>query len=248
MGSEDSVIAASSVAIKPAGVFVGARSIHDPRDELRGVSWGLGQRGGLRGRPREGRTKPPARTSFWEPSPAAGPGSPGETSPSASRYLYKYVYDDPRLSVKLFFSGGGPRLAAPLKNLSSQTRQADPEKEVTFLASSGIRQLAPGGKARAFADIVGDRLGQSEQRQFQNLAQTLIPYATGDSLDLLGEIYGVARIGQSSVVADLSDQNFEFYVRRGMFGDINNGNDIEIPRDTRVSPATPMDRFISPTR
>jgi len=59
-----------------------------------------------------------------------------------------------------------------------------------------LPHLAPGGKARAFADIVGDRLGQSEQRQFQNLAQTLIPYATGDSLDLLGEIYGVPRLGR----------------------------------------------------
>ena len=64
--------------------------------------------------------------------------------------------------------------------------------------------LAPGGKARAFADL-GDRLGQSEQRQFQNLAHTLIPYATGGSLDLLGEIYGVPRLGQSSVQSDLAD-------------------------------------------
>jgi hypothetical protein len=104
---------------------------------------------------------------------------------------------------------------------------------------NGLRQLAPGGKARAFADIVGDRLGQSEQRQFASLAQTLIPYATGDSLDLLGEIYGLARIGRSSVQADLSDQNFEFYVRRGTFGDINGGNDIEIPADIRITTGDP---------
>ena len=107
------------------------------------------------------------------------------------------------------------------------------------MTGNGIRQLAPGGKARAFADIVGDRLGQSEQRQFQNLAHTLIPFATGDSLDLLGEVYGVARIGQSSVQADLSDQNFKFYVRRGTFGDINGGNDIEIPQDTRIFTGDP---------
>src|SRR3989454_913779 len=138
------------------------------------------------------------------------------------------MYTTTLTSGSSFFSrGGGPRLAAPLKNLSSQIRQAAP-------SLLGIRQLAPGGKARAFADIVGDRLGQSEQRQFQNLANTLIPYATGDSLDLLGEIYGVPRLGQSSVQSDLADRNFEFYVRRGTFGDINNGNDIEIPQDTRI--------------
>ena len=49
----------------------------------------------------------------------------------------------------------------------------------------------------------------------------------------------MARIGQSSVVADLSDRNFEFYVRRGTFGDINGGNDIEIPSDVRISTGDP---------
>src|SRR5205823_4707810 len=33
--------------------------------------------------------------------------------------------------------------------------------EARPLTGNGIRPLAPGGKARAFADIVGDRLGQS---------------------------------------------------------------------------------------
>ena len=142
------------------------------------------------------------------------------------------MYTTTPASASSFFSRGGPRLAAPLKNLSSQTRQAAP-------SLLGIRQLAPGGKARAFADIVGDRLGQSEQRQFQNLANTLIPYVTGDSLDLLGEIYGVPRLGQSSVQSDLADRNFEFYVRRGTFGDINGGNPIEIPSDVRISTGEP---------
>src|SRR2546426_917181 len=143
------------------------------------------------------------------------------------------MYTTTLTSGSSFFSrGGGPRLAAPLKNLSSQIRQAAP-------SLLGIRQLAPGGKARAFADIVGDRLGQSEQRQFQNLANTLIPYATGDSLDLLGEIYGVPRLGQSSVQSDLADRNFEFYVRRGTFGDINHGKHIEIPQNVRISTRGP---------
>ena len=140
--------------------------------------------------------------------------------------------------AKLFSSAKKASADRPQKSLLFRLAGLPPE-EVTFLASSGIRQLAPGGKARAFADIVGDRLGQSEQRQFSNLAQTLVPYATGDSLDLLGEIYGVARIGQSSVVADLSDQNFEFYVRRGTFGDINGGNDIQVPSDIRIFTGDP---------
>ena len=62
---------------------------------------------------------------------------------------------------------------------------------------------------------------------------------SGDSLDLLGEIYGVPRLGQSSVQSDLADRNFEFYVRRGTFGDINGGNSIEIPSDVRISTGDP---------
>ena len=147
--------------------------------------------------------------------------------------------------VKLFSSAKEASADRPQKSLLFRLAGLPPE-EVTFLASSGIRQLAPGGKARAFADIVGDRLGQSEQRQFSNLAQTLVPYdATGDSLDLLGEIYGVTRIGQSSVVADLSDQNFEFYVRRGTS---TMATTLRFRKTPGFSPATPTARSTWPTR
>ena len=59
---------------------------------------------------------------------------------------------------------------------------------------SGITQLAPGGKARAFADIVASQLGVIETNQFVNITATLLPFATGDSLDLIGQIFGVTRI------------------------------------------------------
>jgi len=49
----------------------------------------------------------------------------------------------------------------------------------------------------------------------------------------------VPRLGQSSVQSDLADRNFEFYVRRGTFGDINGGNSIEIPSDVRISTGDP---------
>jgi|HubBroStandDraft_4_1064222.scaffolds.fasta_scaffold775368_1 hypothetical protein len=62
------------------------------------------------------------------------------------------------------------------------------------LSATGIRQLAPGGKARAFGDIVANELAELENRQFSNIAQSLLPFATDVSLDLLGEIYGVPRL------------------------------------------------------
>lgn len=103
------------------------------------------------------------------------------------------------------------------------------------LAQTGIRQLAPGGKARAFVDIVADKIGRLETAQFNNLGQTLLPFATGQNLDLLGEIYGVPRLGQQNSRVDTNEQNFLFYVRRGTFGDINGGQNIYIPADVSIT-------------
>ena len=88
---------------------------------------------------------------------------------------------------------------------------------------------APGGKARAFGDIVANELAQMESRQFLNIAQSLLPFATDTSLDLLGEIFGVPRLAQTTAAVDMGDQNFTWYVRTGTFGDINSGQDIVIP-------------------
>lgn len=105
------------------------------------------------------------------------------------------------------------------------------------LATTGITQLAEGGKARAFADIVGDVLGSIEANVFQNIANSLLPFATGSSLDLLGDIYGVHRIGESDASTTSDDSNFEFYVRTGTFGNINNGANIIIPAGVLISSA-----------
>lgn len=102
------------------------------------------------------------------------------------------------------------------------------------LVNSGIQQLAPGGKARALCDIVADKLGELENRQFLNLGETLLPFATGSNLDVLGEIFGVARIQQQASSVAQGDQNFKFYVRAGTFGDINNGQSIVIPDGVRI--------------
>ena len=107
------------------------------------------------------------------------------------------------------------------------------------LANTGITQLTPGGKARAYGDIVADKLGQMELREFLNLSETLLPFAIGANLDLIGEIFGVTRIGASAAGVAATDQNFEFYVRTGTFGDINNGQDILIPDGISIYTASP---------
>ena len=110
---------------------------------------------------------------------------------------------------------------------------------LSALAQSGITNLAPGGKARAFADIVAAQLGTIDSSQFVNISATLLPFATGDSLDLIGQIFGVTRIQRQDAYSDSSDNNFQFYVRTGTFGDLNSGNDIQVPANIQIYTAAP---------
>src|SRR5208282_2940631 len=91
------------------------------------------------------------------------------------------------------------------------------------LTNSGITQLSPGGKARAICDIVGDVMGTVEVDVYNMISQSLLPYATGSNLDLIGAIFGVPRLPQSNAIVIADDDNFEFYVRTGTFGAINSG-------------------------
>ena len=105
---------------------------------------------------------------------------------------------------------------------------------LTALAGTGIRQTAPGGKARALADVIASVLGESEVNQFGMVTSTLLPYATGDVLDFLGSIYGVTRLPRQDGEVTTLDDNFQFYVKSGTFGSINNGQDIFVPPGVRI--------------
>jgi uncharacterized phage protein gp47/JayE len=106
---------------------------------------------------------------------------------------------------------------------------------LNVLANSGITQLSPGGKARAFCDIVGSILGTVETDIFNMVSNSLLPYATGSSLDLIGDIFGVNRLPQVNSSVTTDDNNFEFYVRTGTFGNINNGQNITVPAGVLIS-------------
>lgn len=76
---------------------------------------------------------------------------------------------------------------------------------------------------------MANELAELEQNEFSNIAQSLLPFATDTNLDLLGEIFGVPRLAQTTASVEIGDQNFEWYVRNGTFGSINGGQDIVIP-------------------
>jgi hypothetical protein len=109
---------------------------------------------------------------------------------------------------------------------------------LSALQATGITQTSPGGKARAFSDAVGNEIGGLESRSFAALGQTLLPYATGDNLDFIGEMFGVPRIQAQTGSSPVSDNNFVFYVQSGNFGNINSGNSITVPAGTLLSTAS----------
>jgi uncharacterized phage protein gp47/JayE len=111
-------------------------------------------------------------------------------------------------------------------------------QNLAALQATGITQTSPGGKARAFSDIVGDQMGISEARKYAAIGQTILAYATGDNLDFIAGPQ-LPRLTAQTAASSASDFNFTFYVLSGTFGQINSGNDITVPAGTAISTASP---------
>lgn len=106
------------------------------------------------------------------------------------------------------------------------------------LMDTGVKLTSPGSKARAFMDIIGDKMGAQDADNFSALGQAFLPFMTGDQLDFFGQIYGIPRLSRLDVSSSSIDNNFQFFVARGTFGNINNGQDIVIPAGTRITTAS----------
>ena len=122
-------------------------------------------------------------------------------------------------------------------SVSIQTPNNANQYQAYILAAlqlTGIQNTAQGGKARAFGDAVGNEQAVSEANQFARIAQNLLPYASDADLDLIGNQWGKPRLQQVDVSSSALDNSFQFYVKRGTFGSINNGQDITIPAGTQI--------------
>lgn len=101
--------------------------------------------------------------------------------------------------------------------------------------NTSITRLSPGGKARAILDIVV-QLSNEIYREFDlGLVRAFIDGAQGQYLDLFGSILACPRLPSETGSADAEMENVKFYVEANTFGDINNGNDIQLTRGTIVS-------------
>ena len=70
------------------------------------------------------------------------------------------------------------------------------------------------------------------------LPRPLLPYANKSDLEAIGQQFGVNKLQRIDVSSSALDDNFQFYVKRGTFGSINNGQDIVIPAGTQIYTAS----------
>jgi len=98
--------------------------------------------------------------------------------------------------------------------------------------NTNITQLAPGGKARFFLTTVAREQSRQQALFDSNLLQAYIKYANGKFLDFFGDMLNLPRL--EATHAEVTNNNFMFYVQGGNFGDINSGSPFTIEAGVAV--------------
>ena len=99
---------------------------------------------------------------------------------------------------------------------------------------SSISNLSPGGKARAIIEVLGQVIGGISSDASAGIMQTLLTDASGTTLDLIAEAYGIQRLRSVPPRIEGGDRNLKYYVRRGVFGDINAGQNIVVKAGAQI--------------
>ncbi len=90
--------------------------------------------------------------------------------------------------------------------------------------------LSPGSKARQMVEILGEELGLEAEKFDANVGSALLRGAKGVLLDYIGELFGSHRIKNEKAEVFEEEENFMLYTLEPTFGDINNGENIVIPK------------------
>lgn len=104
----------------------------------------------------------------------------------------------------------------------------------TLNNTTGITQVTPGGKARAILEIMANEHGRLAESFDLEIAEAFVRTATGDNLDMIGELVGVTRKEAQKAQVDASHGNIKFYVISGTFGDITGGIPVTVPKGTSL--------------
>ena len=103
-------------------------------------------------------------------------------------------------------------------------------------ARTSVTKLTAGGIARGLLEAVNTRLGEAYQIFDVNLARAFVSSASGQYLDMIGELLGTTRQPSEAARADSQTEIVKFYVApQTTFGTINNGMDIVVPQGTYLA-------------
>lgn len=118
--------------------------------------------------------------------------------------------------------------------ISKSASQLQAEMSANLLSNTNINELSPGSKAKALLDMVAKLCSGTIQDVNFNIANSFLPTAQGQFLDVIGSAYGINRIVPDRTVLSES-LVVRFYVEDGTFGDINSNNNIVIPKNTLIT-------------
>lgn len=121
----------------------------------------------------------------------------------------------------------------PLFSETSDKIYADVISSV--LEDTNISRNSPGGKVRALAEAMSRKMGKMWRVYDLNVGQAFVDGAKGQYLDFIGDMMGVARLGEGAASVSSLDRIQKFYIDTGTFGDINGGQSIVIPSGTIIS-------------
>ena len=104
-----------------------------------------------------------------------------------------------------------------------------------ILDGTNITRTSPGSKVRAISEALSRKLGKMWRTFDLNVGQAFIDGANGQYLDYIGDMMGIARLGEEPAAISALDRNVKFYVDAGTFGTINGGSSVLIPSGTIIS-------------
>ena len=106
--------------------------------------------------------------------------------------------------------------------------------------NTNLTFLSPGSKARLLVEILGEEIGLQASEFDKNIGNAFIREASGQLLEFIGEIYGVERLKQKKAQLFAEEESFMLYTLEPSFGDINNGDQIVIPRGAMRVTSSPV--------
>ena len=106
-------------------------------------------------------------------------------------------------------------------------------------ANTNITQLVPGAKARALLENFNSRLAGAYQYFDNSLVNQFLSSATGDFLDLIGDLLSCPRLNATFANASVGAVNVKFFVSSGTFGDLNSSQNITVPAGTKITTSPP---------